>query len=99
MVDNVLAEQYPLAMDLLYEVLTIPQWSQTPTDILVRCAKWCPCDSAPFFSAPSDIDLATLRTDMDSDIDSKTYMNREDVQKLTSLAISGIWKQRRRECF
>lgn len=87
--DNALAAQYPLAMDLLYEVLTIPQWDQNASaNILVRCAKWCPRGGAPFFSAPSDTDLATLKTDMGLDIDPQTYMSRHDVQNLAELAIA-----------
>lgn len=87
--DNAMAAQYPLAMDLLFEVLMIPQWSPNATDILVRCAKWSPRGGPPFFSAPGIDDLDTLKTDMDlSLIDLHTYVNREDVQKLAELAIA-----------
>ncbi|KAF2279274.1 uncharacterized protein EI97DRAFT_498779 [Westerdykella ornata] len=80
--------QYPLAMDLLFELLTIPEWNQpASTDILVRCAKWCPRGGAPFFGGPSDADLATLKSDMGSQLDPGAYMRRQDVQKLAALAI------------
>jgi hypothetical protein len=87
--DNATASQYPLAMDLLFELLTIPPWDQNKcTDILVRCVKWCPRGNAPFFANPSDADLSALKTDMGSDIDPQTYMNRPDIQKLAGLAIA-----------
>lgn len=47
-----------------------------------------PARPCPLLGPPSDTDIATLKTDMGSDIDPQTYMSRQDVQNLAELAIA-----------